>query len=109
MDATTDLKLRRRAIEAARAGLETPDLSVDPLVVASWRRSATRVPDDRTAAPVDGLAEVRDRWDDSTLNRPVLGLVEELDHIAKSSDLIACVTDPDGRVLWQSTPRGLRA
>ena len=108
MRATKDLALRRRAIDAARADLETPQTSVDPVVLASWRRSAIRVPDDREAAPVDASDDVRDRWGASTLSRPILGLVEELDHISKTSDLIACVTDPDGRVLWQSTPRWLK-
>ncbi len=109
MEATTDLELRRKAADASRADIETPNPNVDPIVQASWRRSAIDVPDDRVAAPVDDSGEVRDRWDASALSRPVLGLVDELDHIAKTSDLIACVSDPDGRVLWQSTPRWLRA
>jgi hypothetical protein len=104
-----DLELRRQAIDAARADLETSDTSVDPVVAASWRRSASQVPGDREAAPVDKTDDTRERWDASALSRPVLGLVAELDHIANTSDLIACVADPDGRVLWQSTPRWLRA
>jgi hypothetical protein len=109
MDVTKDLELRRQAIDAARADLESPATSVDPVVVASWQRSASHVPDDRRAAPVDDTDETQERWQALTLARPVLGLVEELDHIARTSDLIACVADPDGRVLWQSTPRWLRA
>lgn len=104
-----DLELRRQAVDAARADLETSDTGVDPVVAASWLRSATQVPVDRDAAPVDKADDTRERWEASTLSRPVLGLVAELDHIANTSDLIACVADPDGRVLWQSTPRWLRA
>jgi hypothetical protein len=109
VDVTEDLELRRRAISAARAALENAPASVDPVVQASWERSASQVPTDRAGAPVGATDETRDRWDASALSRPVLGLVEELDHIAKTSDLIACVADCDGRVLWQSTPHRLRA
>jgi hypothetical protein len=113
MDVTDDLELRRRAIDDARADLARPDdvidPVVDPVVVASWQRSAAGVADDLGSAPVGETDEARDRWEASALSRPVLGLVTELDHIATTSDLIACVSDPDGRVLWQSTPRWLRS
>jgi hypothetical protein len=113
VDVIDDLELRRRAIEAARADLAVPDAVVDPVVdpvvAASWQRCAAGVAGDIPAAPVGETDEARDRWEASALSRPVLGLVTELDHIATTSDLIACVTDADGRVLWQSTPRWLRA
>ena len=100
--------MRRKAIDDARADPDGSPAVVDPVVVASWRRSAAVVPDDRGAAPVGDMDETNDRWEASRLGNPGLGLVDELDHIARTSDLIACVCDPDGRVLWQSTPRWLR-
>ena len=48
------------------------------------------------------------RWDDSVLRRAVPGLADQLDQTATTGDVIALITDADGRVLWQSTPLWLR-
>ena len=102
--------MRRTVIEQAKSDIwsveRRPDIS--PVVWASWRRCAPHVAPDMEAAPVDQLEPTRDRWDASPLRRGVPGLVDRLDEIARSGDLIAAIADADGRVLWQSTPRWLR-
>ena len=40
--------------------------------------------------------------------RAVPALVDHLEQIATTGDLIACLSDADGRVIWQSTPLWLR-
>ncbi|HET6772175.1 MAG TPA: hypothetical protein VFH36_02630 [Acidimicrobiales bacterium] len=105
-----DLVLKRRAIEHAKADIWSDDHvgQVDPVVRASWQRCAPRLADSTDAAPVGPEDDARDRWNESVLRRSVPGLVDELDQASKSGDLIALVTDADGRVLWQSTPVWLR-
>jgi hypothetical protein len=107
---TEDLVLRRRAIEHAKADIWSDDREgeVDPVVRASWRRCAPRVADSIAAAPVGPEDDARDRWNESILRRSVPGLVEQLTQTSTSGDLIALVTDAEGRVLWQSTPIWLR-
>jgi hypothetical protein len=39
----------------------------------------------------------------------VPGLIEQLEQAAVSGDVVACITDADGRVLWQWVPRWLRS
>jgi hypothetical protein len=105
-----DLQQRRNAIDVARAAdAATPELAlVDPVVRASWQRSATSVEAAVDAAPVEDSSVTRQRWDDSPIRRTAPRLAEHLDQIATTSDLATCVTDADGRVLWQSIPRWLR-
>jgi hypothetical protein len=107
---TEDLVLRRRAIEHAKADIWSDDREgeVDPVVRASWRRCAPRVAHSIAAAPVGPEDDARDRWNESILRRSVPGLVEQLTQTSTSGDLIALVTDAEGRVLWQSTPIWLR-
>jgi len=110
----TDLEHKRRAIELAKEdvagghGVPSSD-AVHPLVRDSWQRCGPRFrfggPD---AAPVDAADSVRDRWHVSPLRRAVPELVTQLEAIALSGDLIACISDADGRVLWQTTPGWLR-
>jgi transcriptional regulator of acetoin/glycerol metabolism len=108
---STDLELRREAIEQARADLWSPGVDgVDPLVRASWQRCAPQLGvGERDAAPVDTSGDAGDRWQASPIRRAVPSLTEQLEQLATTADLIACVADPDGRVLWQSTPMWLRA
>ena len=105
-----DVVLRLEAIERAKAHLWTspsPKL-VDPVVRASWQRCAPVLDTARDHAPVDPTDDIDERWDASLIRRAVPGLVEQLEQAARSSDLIACITDADGRVLWQYTPRWLQ-
>jgi hypothetical protein len=124
VDTVRDLELRRRTIEIAKATLgrsgdgtgtpggdHEPDVvaDVDPAVRASWQRCIPRFeggePD---AAPVAPLDDTNERWEASPIHRAVPGLTRQLEEIADSGDLIACIADGDGRILWQSTPRWLR-
>jgi hypothetical protein len=124
VDTVRDLELRRRTIEIAKATLgrsgdgtgtpggdHEPDVvaHVDPAVRASWQRCIPRFeggePD---AAPVAPLDDTNERWEASPIRRAVPGLTRQLEEIADSGDLIACIADADGRILWQSTPRWLR-
>ncbi len=109
-----DLVRRRQTIDLAKAELRSgdgggADDTVDPVVHASWQRCAPGLDDELNAAPVGAEDDARDRWDGSPLRRAVPGLAEQLGQASKSGDLIALVTDADGRVLWQSTPRWLRS
>jgi hypothetical protein len=105
-----DLLERRRAIELVRSSgsIAEGGASVDPIVRASWQRCATAVEVDHDTAPVEDTDVTRRRWDDSVLRRAVPGLADQLDQTATTGDVIALITDADGRVLWQSTPVWLR-
>jgi transcriptional regulator of acetoin/glycerol metabolism len=105
-----DLTQRRQAIDRAKADLLSNGgaSDVDPIVVASWQRCAP-LPDELHTTTVGAADEARERWDASPLRRAVPGLVQHLDEASRSGDLIALVTDSDGRVLWQSTPKWLRS
>lgn len=129
MDTVRDLEFRRKTIERAKAALDRfaslppgadddhdPDDhelvegvdDVDPLVRASWRRCVPRFEDAQPdAAPVAPQDDTNERWDASPIRRAVPGLVRRLEEVADAGDLIACVADADGRILWQSTPRWL--
>jgi transcriptional regulator of acetoin/glycerol metabolism len=105
-----DLVHRRHVIEQAKAHLFSGDgvRDVDPVVVASWQRCAPALADELHTTSVGAEDEARERWDASPLRRAVPGLVQQLDQASRSGDLIALVTDAEGRVLWQSTPKWLR-
>jgi hypothetical protein len=106
-----DLVVRREAIATAKENLWTPapNGDVDPLVQASWRRCAPGLDTGITTAPVDPAEDTRERWDECLIRRAVPGLVAQLEQAAVSGDIVACITDADGRVLWQWTPRWLRS
>ena len=98
------------AIEQARALGPVPAATdaVDPIVLASWKRSADSVETTVDSAPVESADDTDQRWQDSVIRRAVPGLVSQVEHAATTSDLIALVTDTEGRVIWQSTPLSLR-
>ena len=105
-----ELVLRREAIAAAKERLwaPSPNGDVDPVVRASWQRCAPGLDTGITSAPVDPADDTRERWDECLIRRAVPGLVAQLEQAAVSSDVVACITDADGRVLWQWIPRWLR-
>ena len=125
VDTVKDLELRRRTIDNVKAtlvgrsecGTGTPGdgqdrallADVHPAVQASWQRCGHRFkggePD---AAPVAALDDTNERWEASAIRRAAPRLTRQLEEIAGSGDLIACIADADGRILWQSTPRWLR-
>ena len=105
----TDLLRRRREIERARAVPDDGDaeVSVDPVVRASWERSEV-VDRSSDMAPVESAGDIQRRWHESAIRRSVPGVVDHLDQVATTGDVIALITDADGRIMWQSTPLWLR-
>jgi transcriptional regulator of acetoin/glycerol metabolism len=109
-----DLELRRKAIERAKADLSDQSSAagssaVDPVVRASWQRCAPRFRgSDPDGAPVDASDDARGRWTACPMRHAVPDLTDQLEQIATAGDLIACISDADGRILWQTTPRWLR-
>lgn len=115
----TDLLQRRRAIERVRAlpdggehdeheadGREA-DARVDPVVRASWERSEV-VDTTVVTAPVEAADDADRRWHESVIRRSVPGVVDQLEQASTTGDVIALITDADGRIMWQSTPLWLR-
>ncbi len=105
-----ELVVRRDAVERAKAhpwSERSPEF-VDPVVQASWKRCAPGLATTIAGAPVDPADDTRERWDESLIRRAVPGLVAQLEQAAVSGEICACVTDADGRVLWQWMPRWLR-
>lgn len=108
-----DLSDRRTAIAAAKATMAADEAAatleaVDPAVLDSWRRCAADLcPDGAEGAPVEPADETRRRWETSPLSRAAPALPAHLRVIAETSDLVACVTDAEGRILVQAAPRSL--
>jgi hypothetical protein len=103
--ADTDLRTRRQLIESARAGGRSPG----PAIGDSWERCRPLVDTHAAAAPVDAEPdEVDARWDASPIRRSGVGLEEQLAHAADAGDLVAAVTDEDGRILWTAGGRTMR-
>lgn len=102
---TAELARRRRSIETARSAGK----ALAPAIAASWSRCRAALDEHRTAAPVDAAPdEIRARWDASPLRRSDIGLEEQLTRIADAGDLVAAVTDEDGRILWSAGGRTMR-
>lgn len=96
---------RRHSIEAAR----NAGRALKPKIAESWSRCEKVVAPDRSAAPVDaGLGEVKQRWEASPIRRSGVGLEEQLTRAADVGDLVAAVTDEEGRILWSAGGRTMR-
>lgn len=104
--ASSELRSRRRSIEAARAA----GRAADPVIADSWRRCRPIVETTRSAAPVDCEPdEVAARWDASPIRRSGVGLEDNLTRAADAGGLVAAVTDEDGRILWTAGSHEMRA
>jgi len=100
-----ELRERRRSIEEARARGAAPV----PEIGESWSRCEPTVDPGASAAPVDaGPDEVRDRWEESPIRRAGVDLEARLTQAAEAGDLVAAVTDADGRILWSAGGRTMR-
>ncbi len=100
-----ELMVRRRSIEAARADGH----ALEPSIAASWSRCRPTLDVRRSAAPVDAEPdEVRARWEASPIRRSGVGLEEQLASAADAGDLVAAVTDEQGRILWSAGGRTMR-
>ncbi|MBX7071236.1 MAG: hypothetical protein K1X38_17775, partial [Microthrixaceae bacterium] len=103
--AGSELRERRRSVENARARGEAPVAEIGE----SWTRCRRTVDPAATAAPVDvEPEEVRQRWEASPIRRSAVGLEEQLTLAAEAGDLVAAVTDQDGRILWSAGGRTMR-
>jgi hypothetical protein len=100
-----ELAERRRAIEHARSAGK----AIRAPIAHSWERCRPTLPVERSAAPVDAEPdEVRNRWADSPIRRADVGLEAALSGAADAGDLVAAVTDAEGRILWSSGGRTMR-
>lgn len=100
-----ELRSRRRSIESARAS----GRAADPAIDDSWRRCRQLLEASRSAAPVDcGPDEVRARWEASPIRRSGVGVEDQLGRAAEAGDLIAAITDDEGRILWSVGERRMR-
>ncbi|MFR9674478.1 GAF domain-containing protein [Streptomyces sp. TR06-5] len=77
-------------------------------VIDSWTRSLSTVDPGRSSAPATDGGELRPRWADSPLRRPVGDLADELRGIADDAGFIAAVTDRTGTILWTCGGRVMR-
>ncbi|MGI5471685.1 GAF domain-containing protein [Streptomyces sp. CA-132043] len=114
----SDLRQRRAALEsewarwvpelrlARRAPAGTAPLRRE--VTESWVRSLHTVDPGAVSAPVTDGGEVRPRWADSPLRRPVGDLADELNSIAEDAGFVAGVTDESGTLLWTCGGRVMR-
>ncbi len=99
--AVADERLRRR-----RADIETARARGDRVggpIGDSWSRCAPVLSAHTDAAPVDlAPTETRERWAASPIRRAGVGLEEQLSRAAEAGDMVAAVTDHEGRILWSS-------
>jgi hypothetical protein len=79
-----------------------------PEVADSWVRSLDTVDPGCAGAPGFDAGEVRPRWADSLLRRPVTALADELRGIAEDAGFVAAVTDESGTILWTCGSRLMR-
>jgi transcriptional regulator of acetoin/glycerol metabolism len=102
--ADPELQQRRREVEAARES-GRPRAPIGE----SWTRCREVVDAAADAAPVDvDESEVLERWASSAIRRADVGLEEQLTQAAELGDLVAAVTDADGRILWSAGGRSMR-
>jgi hypothetical protein len=100
-----DLRRRRRSIDSARAAGRVDD----PVIRESWELCRDELAVDCPAAPVDCEPdEVRERWEASPIRRSGIGVEEQLGRAAEASDLIAAITDDEGRILWSDGGHRMR-
>jgi hypothetical protein len=78
----------------------TPPAAVRDDVRSSWARSATTVSLDLDAAPVREPRDVVARWADSPLGRASRIILDDLEDLANSGDMMAAVTDDTVTIAW---------
>jgi hypothetical protein len=97
------LRVRRgdlqRSWDSGVAG-GTPPATVRDDVRSSWARSATTVSLDLDAAPVREPEDVVARWADSPLGRASRIILDDLEDLADSGDMMAAITDDTVTIAW---------
>ena len=99
------LRQRREDIESARA----EGRALDGPIGESWSRCESVLSARTDAAPVElEPPEARERWEASPIRRSGVGLEEQLTRAASASDMVAAVTDEQGRILWSAGGPSMR-
>jgi hypothetical protein len=83
---------------------ELPDASV----LESWRRSSAWVSPEVQAAPVDDPDDAVASWYRTPVAQGVKAAEEDLCRVTDDGDLIAAVTDHQGRIVWTHGSRVMR-
>lgn len=105
MATRAELKERRSALSRTwesllLRGSTVEEPSVDPGVLASWKRSSTWLSPQVDAAPVDDGDAAVDRWEHTPVAAGLHATEADVCRTAEDGDLIAAVTDHTGRIVW---------
>ncbi|MCU4184108.1 hypothetical protein K6U06_07035 [Acidiferrimicrobium sp. IK] len=99
-----DRELRDRRLDLERhwraGATESAGAAVRPEVLSSWERSARTVAPELDAAPVAAAEDIRTRWAESRLGRASRIILEDLEDLASSGDLMAALTDESVTIAW---------
>jgi hypothetical protein len=101
---------RRRAVERERARFlaDPTAAAVEGAVRDSWLRCAPALPASQAAAPLDEADSAAERWEASPIRRAFPELTEQLNRASNDGDLVAGVSDDQGRILWMCGGRTMR-
>lgn len=99
------LKSRRQATDAQwqrfRRDEGTDVRTVRKDILGSWRRSDSLARGCR-AAPLLDADEINARWQQSPINLTARAMLKEVSQMALEGDMVAAVSDLQGRLLWTS-------
>jgi hypothetical protein len=107
---TPGLRQRRAALSASweRFAHRGVPADVRQDIAASWVRSRRRLGGPVDAAPVDADETVASDWASSPLRHALDSVVDDVEQTAAECDLVAAVTDAQGRILWTAGSRHMR-
>jgi hypothetical protein len=74
--------------------------SVRPEVADSWDRSRQHLRQPAPAAPLDDETSVQRAWATSPVRHALASVADDVNDLAVDGDLVAAVSDADGRILW---------
>lgn len=111
----TQAELKRRRTTLARTWesllldgrIDAPG-QLDSGVLESWRRSSAWVSPEVTEAPVDDPDGAVERWYRTPVAAGVKAAESDLCRVTDDGDLIAAVTDQQGRIVWTHGSRVMR-
>jgi len=104
------LRERRGDLERSwRAAIAdgSPDAPARPEVLRSWRRSSRSVSPELTAAPATVPDDVEARWSQSRLGRASRVILDDLDDLAETGDMMAAITDASVTIAWIAGGRSM--
>jgi transcriptional regulator of acetoin/glycerol metabolism len=107
-----ELKQRRstlaRTWESLLLGGREGPADLDASVLESWQRSSAWVSPEVEAAPVDDPDDAVAGWYRTPVAAGVKAAEEDLGRVTDDGDLIAAVTDHQGRIVWTHGSRVMR-